>query len=347
MTNHSVPVSGCEVGHSGKTIIASIYILMCLLGSTLNVLVIYLVVSFKKLRTTSNAFIVNGSVADLLVCAIWIPHEVMLISTGSALAPEIHALSEALLFLGITVSLLSHSLIAANRYVLITKAPATYVSLYQKRNAESMIIASWLLALGCLLPWLVSSRHAQEGCSDLQVGKAFFGRKTSVMSNPNEDVILALTIFAQSAIVLYCYFKIFRRVQISMKRVSILNFQILKNLPYSFPRKDRRLGFYVLTVCGIFLITTQPLLWVLVVGRLKPVPFAHRSTSWMLFCCLFVLNPFLYTWKNEEFRRSFKSVLRGEICRGSAVGLAPVTVNTVAHILPRQNSRRAFIGHME
>ncbi|KAG7487808.1 hypothetical protein MATL_G00027450 [Megalops atlanticus] len=346
MRNDSAPLTSCEVGRSIRISLATTYTLMCVFGTALNLLVIYLVVSFKKLRTASNAFIVNGCVADLLVCAFWMPHEAVFISTGTAFGDGYHAFKESVLFLGITVSLFSHSLIAVNRYVLITKVPATYLSLYQKRHTEWMITASWLLSLACLLPWLTSSPYPKERCSDLQVATSLFTRKKSVLSNPFAAGTLALTIFAQTVVVLYCYFKIFRRVQISVKRVSILNFQIVNNLPYSFPRKDKRLGFYVLAVCCIFLITTEPLLWVLFVGLLIKLPMAVRTASWMVFCTLFVLNPFLYTWKNEEFRRSFRSVVRGEFWRGSTVGVEPVMINTISHLLPRQNSRRAFLGEM-
>ncbi|XP_035268627.1 probable G-protein coupled receptor 88 [Anguilla rostrata] len=344
MWNDSEPLTGCDMGRSLNISLTTIYTLMCLIGTTLNVLVIYLVLSFKKLRTCSNAFIVNGCVADLLMCAFWMPHEAVFISTGAPSAVGYHAFKEAVLFLGITVSLLSHSLIAVNRYVLITKVPATYMSLYQKRHTEWMICASWLISLGCLLPWLSAPLYQKERCLDLQVATSFTRR--SVLSNPFAAGTLALTIFAHTVVVLYCYFKIFRRVQISVKRVSILNFQIVNNLPYSFPRKDKRLGFYVLAVCCIFLLTTEPLFWVLFVGLLKTLPAAVRTATWMVFCTLFVLNPFLYTWKNEEFRKSFRSVVRGELWRGSTVGVEPVMINTISHLLPRQNSRRTFLGEV-
>ena len=44
-------------------------------GTLANGMVIYLVSSFRKLQTTSNAFIVNGCAADLSVCALWMPQE--------------------------------------------------------------------------------------------------------------------------------------------------------------------------------------------------------------------------------------------------------------------------------
>lgn len=337
----------CDVGGNASITVAALYGVMSLFGTILNILVVYLVVSFKKLRTASNAFIVNGCVSDLLVCAFWMPHEAVLMMSGGGgpFATGYHRFKDALLFLGITVSLLSHSLIAINRYVLITKTPATYLSIYQKRNTEWMISSSWLIALGFLLPWL-SARQAQVGCWNPR-DAASPPRGTIMLSDPYAGGTLVLTILGQTMVVLYCYFKIFRRVQISVKRVSILNFPVANNLPYTFPRKDRRLGLYVLAVCFIFLLTTQPLFCVLLAGLFTTVPRVPASCSWVVFCTLFVTNPFLYTWKNEEFRKSFRSVLKGEFWRGvSTVGVEPITINTISHLLPRQNSRRAFMSEI-
>ncbi|XP_033859374.1 probable G-protein coupled receptor 88 [Acipenser ruthenus] len=328
----------CEETTSVRIPQAVVYSLMFLSGTVTNLFVIYLVVSFKKLRTTSNAFIVNGCVADLLVCAFWMPHELILVSTNSSLIMGYHVFKDSLLFLGITVSLLSHSLIAVNRYVLITKVPATYLSVYQRRNTEWMIAISWLLSLVFVLPWLTAQRHPADGCSLHRFAVlTAFSKHRSVLANSYTSGFSAVIIMIQTAVILYCYFKIFRKVQISVKRVSVLNFQIVNNLPYSFPRKDKRLGVYVLSVCCIFLLTTEPMFWVLFLGLFRSVPKGVQTVSWLVFSSLFVLNPFIYTWKNEEFRKSFRSVMMGEFWRGSTVGVEPV-IQTIS----QQTSRRVF-----
>ncbi|XP_048109051.1 probable G-protein coupled receptor 88 [Alosa alosa] len=346
MANESEQLVECTMARGSRLCLATLYTFMGVAGAVLNLMVVYLVMTFKKLRTASNAFIVNGCVANLLVCAFWMPHEAVILSTGSSLSPGYQAFKEALLFLGITVSLLSHSLIAVNRYVLITKVPATYQSLYQRRNTEWMISGSWLISVGCLVPWLTTSGYPTEGCASTHSASASSIAGTSVLANSFACATLACTVTAQTAIVLYCYFKIFRRVQISVKRVSILNFQIVNNLPYSFPRKDKRLGLYMLAVCFVFVVTTEPMLWALVARLFVQVPAALWTPLWVVFCTLFVTNPFLYTWKNEEFRKSLRSVMRWDFWRGSVVGIEPINISTISHILPRQNSRRAFLGDM-
>ncbi|XP_030878295.1 probable G-protein coupled receptor 88 [Leptonychotes weddellii] len=156
-----------EESWAGRRIPVSLLYSGLAIGGTLaNGMVIYLVSSFRKLQTTSNAFIVNGCAADLSVCALWMPQEAVLglLPTGSAEPPadwdgaggSYRLLRGGLLGLGLTVSLLSHCLVALNRYLLITRAPATYQALYQRRHTAGMLALSWALALGLVLllpPW--------------------------------------------------------------------------------------------------------------------------------------------------------------------------------------------------
>nr|XP_013816526.1 PREDICTED: probable G-protein coupled receptor 88 [Apteryx mantelli mantelli] len=144
---------------SGTRILLSLlYAALAISGTLSNVMVIYLVFSFKKLQTTSNAFIVNGCAADLSVCALWMPQEAVLgllpPNSSSLRSAEYRLLRGGLLGLGLTVSLASHLLVAFNRYVLITKLPSVYQALYQRRHTGCMIGLSWVLAL-LLLPLLV------------------------------------------------------------------------------------------------------------------------------------------------------------------------------------------------
>uniref|UniRef100_A0A6I8NDH1 G protein-coupled receptor 88 n=1 Tax=Ornithorhynchus anatinus TaxID=9258 RepID=A0A6I8NDH1_ORNAN len=339
-----------EAPGAGRRIPVSLLYSGLAIGGTLaNGLVIYLVSSFRKLQTTSNAFIVNGCAADLSLCALWMPQEAVLglLPGGAAGPPDARGpagspaspagyrlLRGGLLGLGLTVSLLSHCLVALNRYLLITRTPATYQALYRRRRTAGMLALSWLLALGLVLllpPWTPPAGAAAP--------------------TPHGPALLAAAgLLAQTALLGHCYLGIVRRVRVSVKRVSVLNFHLLHQLPgcaagaaaaAAFPgpgggsaagpgggpggqppplppslhprRAQRRLnGLSVLLLCCVFLLATQPLLWVSAAsGFSLPVPWGVEAASWLLCCALSALNPLLYTWKNEEFRRSVRSVLPG------------------------------------
>ncbi|XP_053324805.1 probable G-protein coupled receptor 88 [Spea bombifrons] len=333
MTNTTSSSIRCEEHLGTRAIVAAAYSVFAVSGTLANVLVIYLVCSFKKLKTTSNAFIVNGCVSDLLVCAFWMPQEAILVSTGRVENPTYRIFMEGVFFLWMTVSLLSHSLIALNRFVLITKLPTVYHTVYQKRNTEWMIAMAWVLPLAFLLPWLFGQRPLEVSipCPQLRL-YVFFGQGVPTTSSYTA-ILSAVTVLSQTAILLHCYFRIFRKVQVSLKRVSVLNFQVVHNLPCPCPRKDKRLGLYVLIVCCVFSITTEPFAWSALYGLFQPLPRGLETSSWLMLCLLFVLNPFIYTWKNEEFRRSFRAVVGGELWKSAAVSADPA-VQTISQNEP-------------
>ncbi|XP_072199566.1 G protein-coupled receptor 88 [Excalfactoria chinensis] len=297
---------------SGTRIFLSLlYAVLAISGTLSNVMVIYLVFSFKKLQTTSNAFIVNGCAADLSVCALWMPQEAVLgllpPNSSSLRSAEYRLLREGLLGLGLTASLASHLLVAFNRYVLITKLPSVYQALYQRRHTGCMIGLSWALAL-LLLPLLpglwTTGRAPQPPPRQTDGGSRY------------PALLLALAVLGQTALLLHCYLGIVRRVRCSAKRVSVLNFHLLHQLPFPAapppPRRaQRRLSSVsVLLLCCVFLLGTQPLVWVSLLGFfLRPAPPALQAASWLLLCSLSALNPLLYTWRSEEFRRAARSVL--------------------------------------
>ncbi|GCB77826.1 G protein-coupled receptor 88 [Scyliorhinus torazame] len=326
MNNFSNPSSCCEGKLRENISLAVAYALLAVAGSLGNVLVIYLVYSVRKLRNTSNAFIVNVCAADLLVCALWMPQESVLRCQppGRPASAQLQTFSRGLLFLGLLVSLFSHSLIALNRCALITKVPAAYRALYRRRNTAGMIATSWVLATLLLLPCLILGQEGQSGgCAWLQLLVLSLSEGCSMRLSAYSSWLTASTILSQTAVLLYCYFKIFRKVQVSVKRVSVLNFQIIPNLSYPFARKDKRLRVYVSFVLCAFTLTTEPFLWVSLFGLFEPVPSLLYNVSWLLLSLLFVLSPFLYTHNNEEFRKSLRSVTGGDFGRGSA-GVEPM-----------------------
>ncbi|XP_033007411.1 probable G-protein coupled receptor 88 [Lacerta agilis] len=329
----------CEEDSLGTRItLCLFYLLLAIYGAISNIMVIYLVFTFRKLRTTSNAFIVNGCVADLSVCGLWMPQEAVqgLLPSGSPTARSegYRLLRAGLVGLGLIVSLLSHLLVALNRYVLITKPPITYQAVYQRKYTAWMIGLSWGLAL-LLASVPLGLQMWQPGWQDSR-------NATSTKSSNYMGLLVSLAILSQTVLLFHCYMAIVRRVRGSVKRVSVLNFHLLQQLPFpaapAAPRRARRLSsISVLLLCLVFLLATQPLVWVSLLGFFFwPMPRGLQITSWLLFCSLSAFNPLLYTWKNEEFRRCARLVLPGGENPAVAVAAAAATTALPTVSLPSQ-----------
>lgn len=328
---------------SSRISLSLLYVLLAISGTLTNITVIYLVFTFRKLRTTSNAFIVNGCIADVCVCGLWMPQEAVqgLLPPGSTAAHSegYHLLRVGLVGLGLIVSLLSHLLVALNRYVLITKPPITYQAVYQQKHTAWMIGLSW----GCALFLALVPSGLQMWHHDQQGSRSTTSRSGSSYTG----LMVALALLSQTVVLLHCYMGIVRRVQGSVKRVSVLNFHLLQQLPFPAApqvsrRTQRRLSsISVLLLCLVFLLATQPLVWVSLLGFFfQPIPRGIQLASWLLFCSLSAFNPLLYTWKNEEFRRCVRLVLPGGETAVVAGGTLPLPTISLPPQEPSQQGTK-------
>ncbi|XP_077188987.1 G protein-coupled receptor 88 [Paroedura picta] len=334
----------CDEDSLGSRISLSLlYVLLAVSGTFSNITVIYLVFTFRKLRTTSNAFIVNGCIADLCVCGLWMPQEAVqgLLTPGSATAHSegYHMLRVGLVGLGLIVSLCSHLLVALNRYVLITKPPITYQAVYQQKHVAWMIGLSWggALLLVLIPSGLQTWHHDEPGP----------GNPPSRNGSSYAGLMFALALLSQTVVLLHCYMGIIRRVRGSVKRVSVLNFHLLQQLPFpavsQVPRRtQRRLSSVsVLLLCLVFLLATQPLVWVSLLDFFfQPTPRGVQLASWLLFCSLSAFNPLLYTWKNEEFRRCMRLVLPGGETAAVAANTLPLPTVSLPPQEPSQQAAK-------
>ncbi|XP_071794580.1 alpha-1B adrenergic receptor-like [Asterias amurensis] len=124
-----------------------VWILVSILGLVGNSLVIWSVILSKKLRTVTNAFVVNLSVADFWTSLSYPWISVALLSHGSwPLASEVPCVIAAVQFYtGLGASIYSLASIALNRMVLITQTTNTYSWWYTPRKVAVMIAMTWVI----------------------------------------------------------------------------------------------------------------------------------------------------------------------------------------------------------
>ncbi|XP_038069552.1 protein trapped in endoderm-1-like [Patiria miniata] len=127
--------------------VACVWILAAVLGLIGNSLVIWSVVLSKKLRTVTNAFVVNLSLADFWTSLSYPWQAVAILSHGSwPLATEVPCYIAAVQFYtGLGASLYSLAVIAFNRFMLVTQKTETYSRWYSPRKVSAMIAATWVM----------------------------------------------------------------------------------------------------------------------------------------------------------------------------------------------------------
>eukprot|EP00057_Strongylocentrotus_purpuratus_P032040 XP_786463.1 PREDICTED: dopamine D2-like receptor [Strongylocentrotus purpuratus] len=140
--------------YNQRIAIATFFCIVFVVGSIGNTLVITAVVLSRKLRSSTNWFVVNLGCCDLLIC-LCLPFNVvaMLSRDGWPLPGWICAANSAMAWICLGASVMTLALIAFNRWYLLTKSMIHFQKLYTTRNICFMLLSAWMYpALLCLVP---------------------------------------------------------------------------------------------------------------------------------------------------------------------------------------------------
>ncbi len=141
------PVYSSLYPYEARAALVGFWILACIMGLVGNSLVIWSVILSKKLRTVTNAFVVNLSVADFWtslsypwICIALVSHETW------PMESEFPCILAAIqLYTGLGTSFYTLASIALNRTVLITQPMNIYRWWYSPRKVAVMITMTWII----------------------------------------------------------------------------------------------------------------------------------------------------------------------------------------------------------
>ncbi|XP_071496694.1 G-protein coupled receptor moody-like [Diadema antillarum] len=113
-----------------------------LCGIVGNVLTALAVLVSPLLQTTTNVFVVSLSINDFLSC-LTLPFQIITTMRGKVLPDWFCQILGAMLMSSVGTSALTLSMIAINRWFLITKGRHVYARIYNKKNTSLMIVFVW------------------------------------------------------------------------------------------------------------------------------------------------------------------------------------------------------------
>ncbi|XP_038061678.1 octopamine receptor beta-1R-like [Patiria miniata] len=152
--NSTSESSQSDVPVNGHTVFLYVlYGIAFIVGTIGNSLVILAVLLSKKLRTTTNAFVVNLSVADLLTCLVLSVNVALgaldkraLMVSGRPWEWDGYGLGFILLTT-LGCSIITLMCIALNRWLLITRPLTTYRNVYTPRKIAVYLVCAWVIPL--------------------------------------------------------------------------------------------------------------------------------------------------------------------------------------------------------
>ncbi|XP_072046261.1 opsin, blue-sensitive-like [Amphiura filiformis] len=298
--------------YAERQLVASMLAIIAIIAFFGNGLVVVSVILSKKLRTITNVFVVNLSVADLFT-ALNLPWLVI-----GVLSPEGWPLPDKLCVFGafmmiccLGCSATTLACIALNRLVLITRPKTTFQWLYTQKKVSAMLLFTWGIPASIAIVPLVSP-----------IGELGFDTRYYTCSwktsDPNTGIYSILVSVAfypiQLTIIILSYVLIVRHIRKHTKSIipdeaPSVSGGIQTTRESGVQKRIRRRQvdvtknlFYV--VCA-YLICLTPYCVILV------VPGGHEVVMYVAIILMFnsCINPFIYATKHPDFKKVFRCIL--------------------------------------
>ena len=291
-----------------SVVVPIIFGCIVILGFVGNLLVIIVVTSNKQMRNTTNLLIINLAIADLSFIIICVPF------TGLIYAmtfwPFGHAWCKIYQYMvNVTAyeSVYTLVLMSLDRYLAVVH-PIRSMTIRTERNAYMFIILSWALIFVLNIPVLISyevvvynyGRENRSACVnpkliiDIHTGRSFYGS------------FFAFAYVLPLALVCMLYGLMLKRL---LYGVSPGGNQSSESI-----RCKKRVTRMVVIVVAIFAVCWMPIQLILMIQYFGTYPdsltfiaiqIASNCLAYMNSC----VNPILYAFLSDNFRKSFRKVL--------------------------------------
>lgn len=294
-----------------------IYSLICAVGLTGNTAVIYVILKAPRMKTVTNTFILNLAVADALFTLV-LPiniaeHLLRHWPFGEVLCKVILSVDHYNIF----SSVYFLTVMSADRYLVVLATVSSRRTPYRTyRAAKVTALCVWLLVIVIAMPFTVFAHVnvSLDGSSScllhFPVPAAAWHRASKIYM-----LVLGFVIPISTICILY-----------SAMLYKLRNMRLNSNGKALDKAKKRVtiMVFVVLAVC-LFCWTPYHLSTIVVLTTdLPPTPLvvgiSYFITSLSYANCS--LNPFLYAFLDDNFRKAFKKILE---CRATPSRRSPLT----------------------
>ena len=295
-----------------KAIVITIHVLLIIATIFGNSLVIRAFYKFSSLRSASNVILVSLSVADILMTVSFVLNIANIIVDQT---PPLHLLCSFASTVSLTfnsIIILHLALISVERFIAIKFALSYYTIVTTRRTTiASMVVWLWGIAVTLIFPEALKSDGAEAFKEFLRALSSCFDRHHESFSSQSASVRPYLVFLVVSLLVVPTVI-----IMTSYSYIFIIAWkqrrQIREEEGELTVKREMKGARTVAIVVGICLVSFIPLLSVLCLRFLTSSPItAHKIHAVYLVASLNACwNPLIYCWRNENFRNSFKRLLK-------------------------------------
>uniref|UniRef100_A0A667Z8G5 Mu-type opioid receptor n=1 Tax=Myripristis murdjan TaxID=586833 RepID=A0A667Z8G5_9TELE len=300
-------------------VITAVYSIVCVVGLVGNVLVMYVIIRYTKMKTATNIYIFNLALADALVTSTLPFQSVNYLMGTWPFGDVLCKLVMSIDYYNMFTSIFTLTTMSIDRYIAVCH-PVKALDFRTPRNAKIVNVCNWILssAFGLPVMFMASTLWTTPGVDCTLT----FPHPTWYWETLLKICVFIFAFIIPVLIITVCYGLMILR----LKSVRMLSGSKEKD------RNLRRITRMVLVVVAIFIVCWTPIHIFVIITALVTIPSSLLHTVTWHFCIALgytnsSLNPVLYAFLDENFKRCFR-----EFCTPSP------------SVLELQNSSRAGVA---
>ncbi|XP_030626440.1 mu-type opioid receptor isoform X2 [Chanos chanos] len=282
-------------------IITALYSIVCVVGLVGNVLVMYVIIRYTKMKTATNIYIFNLALADALATSTLPFQSVNYLMGTWPFGQFLCKIVMSIDYYNMFTSIFTLTTMSIDRYIAVCH-PVKALDFRTPRNAKIVNVCNWILSSAIGLPVMVMARTTFDHHGMVIIDcTLLFPHPSWYWENLLKICVFIFAFIMPVLIITVCYGLMILR----LKSVRMLSGSKEKD------RNLRRITRMVLVVVAVFIICWTPIHIYVIIKALVTIPHSLlQSVTWH-FCIALgytnsCLNPVLYAFLDENFKRCFR-----------------------------------------
>ncbi|XP_076831766.1 mu-type opioid receptor isoform X2 [Brachyhypopomus gauderio] len=286
-------------------IITALYSIVCVVGLVGNVLVMYVIIRYTKMKTATNIYIFNLALADALATSTLPFQSVNYLMGTWPFGDVLCKIAMSIDYYNMFTSIFTLTTMSVDRYIAVCH-PVKALDFRTPRNAKIVNVCNWILSSAIALPVMImasTSVMPLDYHSSLRMIDCLldFPHPSWYWENLLKICVFIFAFIMPVLIITVCYGLMILR----LRSVRMLSGSKEKD------RNLRRITRMVLVVVAVFIICWTPIHIFVIIKALVTIPHSLLQTITYHFCIALgytnsCLNPVLYAFLDENFKRCFR-----------------------------------------
>ncbi|XP_053268625.1 delta-type opioid receptor-like [Pleuronectes platessa] len=311
-------------------IITAVYSVVFVVGLLGNCLVMYVIIRYTKMKTATNIYIFNLALADALVTTTMPFQSTDYLLNTWPFGEVVCKVFISIDYYNMFISIFTLTMMSVDRYVAVCH-PVKALDFRTPIKAKMINVCIWLLSSAAGIPAFVLG--GTQTNSDITECALQFPEPYVYWDTVMKVCVFVFAFVVPVLIITVCYSLMVLR----LKSVRMLSGSREKD------RNLRRITRLVVVVVAVFVVCWTPIHIFILIKALVSVPETTAIMAAYFFCVALgytnsSLNPVLYAFLDENFKRCFKDFCLSAKLKGERVSggrKAPSTVREAS--VPREN----------